>query len=174
MRRLSIIALALFAVALGATAAQAEVKLAFVDMQRALLQVKDGKAAKKTLEKMKAARQAEVEKRQAELKGLQEDFLKQKDFMKPDVRQQKQRELQQQMVGLQQTFAKLQRELAMEEAKVTKAIFARMARILAKIGKDRGLTMVYEKTESSVLWAPKELDLTDEVIRRYDAGEGKK
>ena len=33
--------------------------------------------------------------------------------------------------------------------------------------------MVFEKTQSSILWAPKHLDLTNEVIRRYNAGEGK-
>ncbi|MEZ4468705.1 MAG: hypothetical protein R3F60_20250 [bacterium] len=33
--------------------------------------------------------------------------------------------------------------------------------------------MVFEKTESSILWAPQSLDMTNELIRRYNAGEGK-
>jgi outer membrane protein len=173
MRHLSIAALTFFALLFGATAAQAEVKLAFVDMQRALLEVKEGKAAKKKLEKMKKSRQADLDKKQEELKNLQKNFEAQKDFMKPEVRKQKEEEFRKKLADLQLTYAKLQKELAMEEAKLTKGIFARMGRILAKMGKAQGLTMVFEKTESSILWAPQSLDLTNEVIRRFDAGEGK-
>lgn len=174
MRRMSIAALTLFGLTFGATAAYAEVKLAFVDMQRALLEVKEGKAAKKSLEKMKTKRQADLDTKQTELKNLQKNFEAQKDFMKPDVKAQKENEFRKKLSGLQLTYAKLQKELAMEEAKLTKGIFGRMGRILAKMGKDQGLSMVFEKTESSILWAPQSLDLTNELIRRFDGGEGKK
>ena len=174
MRRLSIAALTLFGLTFGATAAHADVKLAFVDMQRALLEVKEGKAAKKALEKMKTQRQADLDNKQTELKNLQKNFEAQKDFMKPEVKAEKSAEFQKKLADLQMTYAKLQKELAMEEAKLTKGIFGRMGRILASMGKEQSLTMVFEKTESSILWAPQSLDLTNELIRRFDGGEGQK
>ncbi|MEZ4468703.1 MAG: OmpH family outer membrane protein [bacterium] len=49
---------------LCAGTAAAEVKIAFVDMQRALLEVEDGKEAKQKLEKMKKERQAALDAQQ--------------------------------------------------------------------------------------------------------------
>lgn len=150
------------------------VKLAFVDMQRALLEVEEGKKAKAALEKMKTERQAKLDARQQELRNMQKNLEAQAQFMKPDVKAQKETEFRQKLGELQMTYATLQKELAQEEAKLTKKIFARMARILAKIGKKEGYTMIFEKTESSLLWAKPHLDITNELIRRYNAGEGKK
>lgn len=177
MRSLSLglTALLLFTgLTLGAGAASAEVKIAYVDLQRALLEVEDGKKAKAELEKLKADRQKELDAAQTEVRKLKEAFDAQVQFMKPEVKQQKQMELAQKLQGLQQTFAEKQKELVRKEAELTKKIFARMGAILAKVGEKEGYTMIFEKTESSLLWAPKHLDLTNDLIRRYNAGEGKK
>ena len=48
-----------------------------------------------------------------------------------------------------------------------------MSRILGKMGKSGKYTMIFEKTESSLLWAEPHLELTNELIRRFNAGEGK-
>ncbi len=177
MRSLSLglTALLLFTgLSLGAGAALAETKIAYVDLQRALLEVEDGKKAKAELEKLKADRQKELDAAQTEVRKLKEAFDAQVQFMKPEVKQQKQMELAQKLQGLQQTFAEKQKELVKKEAELTKKIFARMGAILAKVGEKEGYTMIFEKTESSLLWAPKHLDLTNDLIRRYNAGEGKK
>lgn len=157
----------------GAASAQQAVKIAYVDLQRALLEVEDGKKAKAQLEKLKADRQKELDAAQDEVRKLKEAFDAQVQFMKPEVKQQKQMELAQKLQGLQQTFAEKQKELVKREAELTKTIFGRMGKILAKIGEDQSYTMIFEKGDSSLLWAPRHLDLTDEVIRRYNAGEGK-
>ena len=150
------------------------VKIAYVDMQRALLQVEEGKKAKSKLEKMKKDRQKKLDASQEELRALQKDFEAQKEFMEPAVRRKKEGEFRSKLMNLQKTYAGLQRELAVEEAKLSKGIFARMGNILQKMGKKGGFTMIFEKTESSLLWAEQHLDLTNELIRRYNAGEGKK
>jgi outer membrane protein len=147
--------------------------VAYVDMQRALMEVEDGKQAKAALEKMKTERQAELDKQQDALREMQKNLEAQKQFMKDDVRQSKEEEFRTKLGDLQLTYAKLQKELAVKEQELTKDILARMSRILAKIGEEGGYAMIFEKTESSVLWAPQHLDLTNELIRRYNAGEGK-
>lgn len=153
--------------------AHAQAKVAFVDMQRALLEVDEGKVAKSTLEKMKSERQRQLDAQQEELKKLQGDFEAQKAMMKDDIRRQKEDEFREKLGRLQLTYATLQKELAQKEAELTKDIFKRMARILEKMGREQKWTMIFEKTESSVLWAEPALDLTNELIRRYNAGEGK-
>ena len=160
-------------VAAAAPDANAPVNLAYVDLQRALLEVEDGKKTKTRLEAMKTDRQGKLDASQEELRALQKNFEAQKDFMNDEQRRAKEEEFRTKLGELQKTYATLQRELAEEEAKATKSIFDRMGKILGKIGEEQKLTMVFEKTQSSILWAPKHLDLTNEVIRRYNAGEGK-
>lgn len=170
----TLLALAALPATAAAQKADDVVRVAYVDLQRALLEVEDGKKAKKQLEAMKSDRQKELDALQTEVRKLKEDFDRQAEFMKPEVRQQKQIELAQKLQQLQQTYAEKQKELVSEEAKLTQTIFARMGRILGALGESQGFTMIFEKTESSLLWAPKHLDLTNELIRRYNAGEGKK
>jgi outer membrane protein len=157
----------------GATAARADVKIAYVDMQRALLEVDEGKSAKATLEKLKSDKQKQLDSEQEGLKKAKADFDTQKAMMKEDIRRQREEELAEKLGRLQMIYATLQKELAGKEAELTKDIFKRMARILEKMGKEQKWTMIFEKTESSVLWAESSLDLTNELIRRYNAGEGK-
>lgn len=153
--------------------ARAEIKIAYVDMQRALLEVDEGKAAKATLEKLKSEKQKQLDSEQETLKKAKADFDTQKAMMKDDIRRQREEELAEKLGRLQMIYATLQKELAGREAELTKDIFKRMARILEKMGKEQKWTMIFEKTESSVLWAEQSLDLTNELIRRYNAGEGK-
>ena len=154
--------------------ASAETKLGYVDLQRALLEVNDGKTAKKKLEKMKSDRQKKLDVRQNELRDMQKSLEAQQAFMQDDVKRQKKQEFAQRLQELQATYVNLQKELAAQEAKLTKTIYDRMGRILSKIGEKGGYTMILEKSQSSVLWAPRHLDLTNDLIRRYNAGQGKK
>ena len=163
----------LSALLLFSGAAQAEIKIAYVDMQRALLEVEDGKKAKAALEKMKKDRQGKLDAQQEELRKLQKNLEAQKAFMKKDVLEAKQNEFREKLGKLQKTFAQLQKELAAEEAKKTKSIFSKMGSILASMGKEGDYEMIFEKTEASLLWAKSHLDLTNELIRRYNKGEGK-
>lgn len=153
--------------------ALAEGEIAYVDLQRALLETNEGKAAKAELEKMKVARQKQLDERQKQLKTLQQSLESQRAFMKEDVLRQKEAEFGQQLRELQMTYASLQKELAAEEGKLTNKLLARMLKIVEKIGKERKYAAVLERNESRVLWAPSKHDLTNEVIRLFDAGKGK-
>ncbi|MEO1269259.1 MAG: OmpH family outer membrane protein [Myxococcota bacterium] len=165
--------------AIAPEAAQAQdkqvTKLAFVDLQRALNEVEDGKKAKRKLKTMFNKRQKELDAEQEKLKKFKDELeQKIKDGL---LNEEKQREemmkYQRQFYDLQMLYAKLQKELTEAEAKETKKIFAKMRNILKDIGLAEGYTMVLEKTESSILWAPKSLDVTDVLIQRYNAGGGK-
>jgi outer membrane protein len=142
----------------------------YVDLQRAVFEVKDGKAAKGRLEAMKADRQKALDAKQEELKKLQESFEKQMELLAPDVKEKKAEEFRVKLGELQQTYAKLQRELAEEEMKIQQEILGRMGALLEQMGSESDYSMIVRK--DALLWAPPHLDITNEVIRRYDALSG--
>jgi outer membrane protein len=131
----------------------AQVRVAVVDMQRALNETSDGRRAKAQLKRLFKRRQQALDAKQNELKRMEE--------------------YQKAFVELQTTYVEYQRELATKEAQLTKGILARMQNILQRIGRADGYTLIVERNEGGVVWAPSNIDITDDLIQRYNAGEGR-
>jgi 3-hydroxyacyl-[acyl-carrier-protein] dehydratase len=72
-------------VAVAPRAAQADTKLAFVDLQRALEETEDGKKAKNKLKTEFERKQKELDSKSEELKKAKEEFDKKAPLMKPEA-----------------------------------------------------------------------------------------
>jgi outer membrane protein len=170
-----VLALALLlSASFGATVrAEPAFKIAVVDMQRALHETEDGRKAKATLKKLFEERQKVLDKQQNDLKSMKESLDKQHDVLSPAVLSKKQEELQKAFSDLQTTYMEFQRELQSKEGELTKDIIERMQRIMRRVGQTDGYSLVLERNESGVVYVPSNYDLTDVLIQRYNAGEGK-
>ena len=87
-------------------------------------------------------------------------------------KQDKLAELQKKLLETQQTYYQLQQELSKREQDATAEIFKKMGVLLQGMGEEQGYTLIVEK--SAVLYAKGALDLTNELIRRYNDAYGKK
>ena len=155
--------------ALGlSTAARADIKLGYVDLQRALQEVGEGRAARDRLKTDMEKRKAELEGEQNKLRDDKAVLDKQASMMSEEVRNQKFTELQKRLFDLTQRAEKMQAELAQSEQKELKKIFEKMDPIIASIASREGLTMVFEKTDSGLVFAPASFDLTNELVRTYN------
>jgi len=163
-----VLALALVLPSLSARAA-GDSRLGYVDLQRALNEVADGKAAKAKLKKEYDLRQKELDDKQEELKKLQSDLQARGDAMSEDAKRKAQGDLDQKLVEVSRLYATLQKELSQKERDATKGILTRMSAIIHSIAEAEGVAMVFEKTDSALLYAQPSLDLTNELIRRYNA-----
>jgi outer membrane protein len=152
--------------------AAADIKLGYVDLQRALNEVEEGASAKKALKKEFDEKQQQLDGKQNELKTLKEELDARGSMMKPEVKQDKLNELQKRLMETQQLYYALQQELSKREGDVTAEIFKKMGVILQTMGETDSYTLIVEK--SAVLYAKGALDLTNELIRRYNDAYGKK
>jgi outer membrane protein len=150
----------------------AQVRVAVVDMQQALNETQDGRQAKAQLKRLFKRRQQALDKRQNELKKMKEDIEKQRDVLSRQELQKRMEDYQTAFVELQTTYVEYQRELAQKEAQLTKGILERMQGILRSIGQAQGYTLIVERNEGGVVWAPNNIDLTDTLIQRYNSGGG--
>lgn len=159
---------------LFSTAVQAKDEFFYVDLQRAVFEVDDGKSAKEKLELLKTSKQKALDEEQTKLKALQESLEKQSAMMTPDVKAKKEQEFAEKLGQLQQLYSNMQRELAEEEMKIQQQIFGKMAEILEGMGNEGTYgQLIFRK--DALLWAPPHLDITNELIRRYNAANaGKK
>lgn len=164
---------AALAVILGAqqTAAHADdVKLGYVDMQRALLEVEDGRRARDELKKALEKKQKELDEKQQELMKAGEDLKKKRTLLPEETRVQKEGELQEGLAKLQQALMRNQQELQQKEQEVLAPIVERMQRIVGQIAQSEDLTLVLDRNQAGIIFGKPHLDLTNEVIRRYNAG----
>jgi outer membrane protein len=157
-----------------ASVAQAQqLKIAVVDMQRALNETEDGRKAKANLKKLFEDRQKQLDKQQNDLKAMKDNLEKQRDVLSRDVLAKKLDEYQKAFAELQTTYMEFQKELGSKEGDLTKDIIERMQRIMRRVGQAEGYALILERNEAGVVYIPTNYDLTDLLIQRYNAGEGR-
>lgn len=148
--------------------AAAEVKIGYVDLQKAIQETSAGKKAKAELEKDFNKRKKDLEKMEADLKKMGEDLEKKAMVLSDDIRGKKQAEFQQEMMKYREAVSKNQLEIQKKERDLTLPIIKKLREVIEDIAKKDGYTMVLEKAEQSVLWAKQEADLTDDVVKAFE------
>lgn len=159
-----------------AAGARAEIKIGYVDLQRALLEVNDAKSAKTRLQSVADERKKKFEKEQNDLMKEKDAFEKQMSAMSADARTQRQTDLGKRAYELGQKWEKERADLAQKEQTEMQAIFAKMNPIIASIAQREGMSFIFEKNEAGILYAPAYLDITNELVRLYNdqkAGKAK-
>jgi len=160
------------ALAFGLVATQAhaaEAKVGYIDLQKAIQETSAGKKAKSDLEKEFNAKKAELQKKEADIKKMGDDLEKKKVALSDDVRAKKTQELQQEMMKFQKEVGESQMNIQKKERDLTQPIIDKLQASIEKVAKAQGYTMVLEKSEQSVLWAQKADDLTDAVVKDFEA-----
>lgn len=160
--------LALVFATAGLTAHAADIKVGTIDMQKAIQETAAGKKAKKELEDEFNKKKKDLDKREADIKKMGEDFEKRSMAMNEDARAKKQGELQGEMRKYQELAAKSQMEIQKRERDLTQPIVTKLRTILEDIAKKEDYTVILEKSEQSVMFAKKDIDLTERVVKDYD------
>jgi len=172
----SLSALALpIALLLSVPAAVAEeMKTAVVDMRRALGETDEGRKATSDIKRLFEAKQKQLSEREAELKRASDDLEKKRTLLAAEVVRQKEGELVQQAQALRQTFERDQEELSRKQAQLLDSLYPRLQRIVDAIASTEDLSLVLDRSQLNVVvFARPHLDITNEVIRRFNA-EGKR
>jgi outer membrane protein len=170
MRLVLGLGVAMAAVCAGGVA-KADQKIAIVNIQRAIEDTAEGKAAIGTLKGEVDRKQKEIESKKEELKKLDEELAKQEAVLKPEALQKKKQELQQKFGALQEAAMRAQRELAEKEMKITGPLQEKVLRAIAQIAQRDRFTLVLRA--DMVLWPQQsEMDITNEVIRKANEIKG--
>ncbi len=161
---------ALLAASLLATPAlAADVKIGYVDLQKALNTSEAGKAAKDRITKKVKEYEGTIDSRQKELKKLKDDLEKQGMLLSEEARGAKERDYQQKVKEFQRFTKDIQEELQQKDADFTKQILEELFKVIKEVGEKEGYTLILEQSESSILYADEKVNLTDKVIKSFDA-----
>lgn len=141
-------------------------KFGYVDLNRALNEVDEGKSAKAKLEADGRAKKKKLEIMQNELKKMKEDLDSQRLILSAEALRAKETKLQEKLIELQKMSVEFEQDFAKKEADYIKPISDKLKRVINDIGVRNGYTMIVPR--EMALYSPPGTDLTDEVITAYN------
>ena len=147
--------------------ARADVRLAYVDIQRALNECRAGRAAKIKFRGRVERLQSQLESEQQGVERLKQELESKGPLMQPEQRQNLEDEYSKKLRQFQDDYKNSRDELQQRDSEITGAIVRDLAMVVRQVGEKDGYTMIMEK--GSLLWAVPSIDITDQVIRAYDA-----
>lgn len=152
-----------------ASSGAAEYKLAFVDLQKALNLCKAGQEAKEKFAKKVEKAEESLAGKQEELKKLKDVLEKQGSMLNEAVFKEKEKDYQAKLRDFKRLYDESQDELKAQDNEAVKEILSELVKITQGYGKEKGFTLVFEKSESALLFADESMEITEEIIKRYDA-----
>ena len=145
------------------------VKIGCVDIQRTINECNAGKDAKKVLTKEAEKVQNLILEKQKELQGMKESLEKQSLMLSPEARASREKDLQAAFRDYQRWGEDVQNEMNQKKMEMERTLFIALQKVIQKLGADEGYTLILERNENIVLFASKPTDITDLVIKAYDA-----
>jgi outer membrane protein len=144
------------------------IKIGFVDIQRAVNECQAGKEAKKAIAKELEKYNRQFLEKQKELQAMRESLEKQAPMLNPDVRANKEKELQNKIREFQRWQEDVQNEVNQKTKEMERTISLGLQKVIQKLGEEEGYSLILDKNEMIVLFASKAIDLTDRVIKLHD------
>jgi outer membrane protein len=169
MTRLALAAaLGLAVVGCGSAAQPSQTsRMGFVDYQRVLMAVEDGKAAKARLQQWLDERQKEIDTEQELLRKEKEQLEKQAGTISEDARAQRTAELQKRILELGQKWERYRAEAGQRERQELDPILRKIDRVVEQVAERGGFALVFDRNNSGLVYGRTTYDLSDEVIRAY-------
>jgi len=175
MKRLAILcAAAMIFVPLLARAQTPPVKIGYVDLQRVMIESEKGKEAKKSLGDELEKLKKNLTQKQDELQKMKDSLDKQGAMITPEARAEKEKQYQTKLKDYQRIANDYQTELQQKDQEFTQKILKELEEIIKGMGESEKYTLILEKSQAGIIFAPTTIDVTDRVIALYNEASKKK
>jgi len=151
-----------------------ELKLGYVDIQRAVAESKTGKAANEKFTVEANRIRDDLLKEKEKIEQAAEMLQKQSAMLTDDVRRSKELDMARRQRDYERLVEDQKGELQLKEAQLTGEILEELIPIVRDYGKKHEFSVIFERAERVVLHIDPALDLTDKIIAILDAGSQKK
>ena len=151
----------------------AELKFGFIDLNRALNESDEGKKAITALESLIKFKQTLISEKETGLNKLRNEIASQTAILTSDALKKKKDELDSLLKIYQRMVQDSKEEIQKKQADFMKDIIIDIRNVIAKFGKDKGYTAIFEKFESGLLYMPESTDLTNRIIEIFNESSKK-
>ncbi len=146
-------------------------KVAVIDVQRVVTESDPGKEALGKLQALQEQKIAEGKKLQDELDALREQFNKQRFTLSQDKLEALQKQIEDKTIALKRFQDDAQRELDDARKRYLGQLEQQIMPIIDQVGKEKGLDLIFNKFQSGLVFAAEAVDITDEIIERFNTSK---
>ena len=150
-------------------AGHAQTKIGLIGINAAIGSTQEGKKAIADLQKKYQPRQQELERLQQEIQSIQDQLSKQSATLSDDEQRRLSRDLEDKQKLLKRSTDDAQSDFASDRDEVIRRIGQKMVSIIHDYAQQNGLTLVIDGAQVPVYYASKDVDITAEIVKRYDA-----
>jgi outer membrane protein len=148
----------------------APTKVAVIDIQAAIAQTNDGQKAGADMKTKFTPKQDELQKKQRDVEGLQEQLRKGQNTLSEDNRQKMMREIDQKTNSLKRDGDDFNQDVQTETQRIMGDLYPKMITVLNKYATENGYAVVldYSSQQTPILFAATSVDVTKDIIAIYN------
>ena len=155
--------------ALGQTPAASSAKIGVINIQEAILTSAEGKKAVADLQKKYNPRQQELQRLQQEIQGINDQLQKQGATLSDEEQRRLSRELEVKQTQLKRSTEDFNADAGADRDEALRRIGQKLVRVISDYAQQNGFVLVIDGAQIPVYYAAKDIDLTEEMVKRYDA-----
>jgi len=114
------------------------------------------------------AMQKKLKDEEDAIRKLEEDFNKQSMMLSLDAKEDKRRELERKKRHFKYLYEDYTQEMKQEERDATKRVGKDLEKIIEKIAKEKGYSLIFERRTIGLIYSANAIDITDQVTKEYD------
>ena len=172
MRKLTLIVLALCMTAAAAVPAAAEIKIGYIDTVKIFANFRETIEAEEVYKKEVDAWKKQAEDMETELGRIGEEIQSQSLMLSAEKLAEKKLVFDQKMKDYQKYMQDIfgeTGEAARRNKELTEPIVEMINGVIEKVAEEEGFTLVLDSSQGVIVYADKEIDITDMIIERLDA-----
>ena len=171
MTRLTVIVLALCMLVAAAVPASAEIKIGYIDTVKIFANFKETIEAEELYKKEVEVWKKQAEEMETELAGMREDIQSQSLMLSAEKLAEKKLVFDQKMKDYQKYMQDIfgeTGEAARRNKELTEPIVEKINGIIEIVAEEEGFTLVLDSSQGVIVYADKEIDITDMIIARLE------
>jgi outer membrane protein len=150
------------------------VRIAYVDLQKVMVESEKGKDAKKSIIEEVEKRKKEITLKQDEIQKMKDALEKQTATITQEARAEKEKQYQAKLKDYQRITTDYQTELQQKDQELTQIILKDLDEIIKGMGEADKYTLILEKSQAGILFASSTIDITEKVVAQYNQAAKKK
>ena len=168
MKKLFFVVVMLVTLVFPLAARSQTLNIAYIDVQRVMIESEKGKEAKQTLTQEAERLKKSLDGKQDELQKMKDAFERQGATITADARADKEKQYQAKLKDYQRLVNDYQTELQQKDMELTQKILKEIEEIVRNIGEKEKYTLILEKSQAGILFAAPSIDITPKLINLFN------
>ena len=144
-------------------------KFAVVDLQRVATESVEGQAANAKVQELSEQKIAEIAEKNTTLQASQQKLQQGQTILSADVRLQLQRDIDKMLVDIERFTQDAEVEVSALQQTLQLEFQQKLVPVISQVANEKQLDFIFSVADSGLVWAAPSLDVTEEIIRQFDA-----